>query len=901
MSQGIRNGALAVAVLVGMFGIGAAQAQGITQRSGTGATSAIPAIEDWSTRTRIQGKPLYPDEFEASGRLADMQALYTDPRYVAGVLRRVEGEGLRQAPSRAGGEATATSDRRRGHGSPGNPGSPGGTADAAIVRDWSNVLGGGNGGKAALGMYPAKYNFDIFAAPSCANDFVVYGTNAPGATDTLSTREQWTGTFSATNSTTGTITLGYGGGRSITLTASTTLNTGSNFLVASGTDDAVRNNKADNLVAAINRWTSTTGIVADRPGDTGQVRLTSLASGPQDFTVTQTGNGAGFTLFTQLTNGTGTPGQPTIIAYNQLYQGTCNGSWNQNGATKAPNVMWAYNTGTDYVVETSPVLSYFDNGRQVAFIQRFQNSLQLVLLKWRATNGTAALPVAPTLSASPTDYRNCIDNCYLRLPLDNDAPNNVGGGPTYSSPYVDYATDTLWVGDGNSRLHKFTGVFQGIPAEVTTGGFPVAVEATGGLALSPPVADETYVYVGSESGGPGVGDKVYRIPVAGGSVVASTKLGADDRAGVRSAMILDSALNKLYAFVFSSTGTATPGLCTHTTPTYIYCRAVFQFDTSNFSATPVKAQTGLGSITGESVALWMGAFDEAYYTKNGSGAMYICGGSLPRTQQTHLWKIPFTNGVMGTPVIGPQIGVDDNDIDTIIYNCSPPTVIKNGSNEYLYVSVSGAGPVFASAPGCGAAADTDPLSACMYMFNLSDLQTAVAEQWTFSFTGNQTTTGGTLNVNGTIFQASGTTTSCAAGAGTKTFRVDQGNADTDAANLRSCITSAAVSGFTVSGTGANVILTRTTTGNVADTMVQEGTNMNNFSETTASHIQGASVTDWTSASVPRAALQAPGGTGGIIVDNVTSPNNTTVGSQQIYFGQGGTTGNAVQASQSGLQ
>ena len=44
MSQGIRNGACAAAVLVGMFGIGSAQAQGITQRTGTGASSAIPAI-----------------------------------------------------------------------------------------------------------------------------------------------------------------------------------------------------------------------------------------------------------------------------------------------------------------------------------------------------------------------------------------------------------------------------------------------------------------------------------------------------------------------------------------------------------------------------------------------------------------------------------------------------------------------------------------------------------------------------------------------------------------------------------------------------------------------------------------------------------------------------------------
>ena len=40
--------------------------------------------------------------------------------------------------------------------------------------------------------------------------------------------------------------------------------------------------------------------------------------------------------------------------------------------------------------------------------------------------------------------------------------SNTGNGPTYSSPYVDYTNDLIWVGDGNSQLHKFTGVFQGM-------------------------------------------------------------------------------------------------------------------------------------------------------------------------------------------------------------------------------------------------------------------------------------------------------------------------------------------------------------------------------------------------------------------------------------------------------
>lgn len=50
---------------------------------------------------------------------------------------------------------------------------------AAVQRDWNVNLGGG---KVAFGMSPAKYGFDVTAAPSCANDFAVFGLDAAGVT-----------------------------------------------------------------------------------------------------------------------------------------------------------------------------------------------------------------------------------------------------------------------------------------------------------------------------------------------------------------------------------------------------------------------------------------------------------------------------------------------------------------------------------------------------------------------------------------------------------------------------------------------------------------------------------------------------------------------------------------------
>jgi len=45
--------------------------------------------------------------------------------------------------------------------------------------DWSIPLGSGI---VAPNMFPAKYSFDVNAAPSCANDYVVFGLNVAGAT-----------------------------------------------------------------------------------------------------------------------------------------------------------------------------------------------------------------------------------------------------------------------------------------------------------------------------------------------------------------------------------------------------------------------------------------------------------------------------------------------------------------------------------------------------------------------------------------------------------------------------------------------------------------------------------------------------------------------------------------------
>jgi hypothetical protein len=103
-----------------------------------------------------------------------------------------------------------------------------------------------------------------------------------------------------------------------------------------------------------------------------------------------------FLSLSDLAGGSGTPGQPTIFALNQLYADTTNGGC-QTPTQPVPATYWSYNTGDGAVADLSPVLSFWDNGAQVAFMQRSGGVSSLVLLKWSSSApGTLGLPTAPT-------------------------------------------------------------------------------------------------------------------------------------------------------------------------------------------------------------------------------------------------------------------------------------------------------------------------------------------------------------------------------------------------------------------------------------------------------------------------------------------------------------------------
>jgi hypothetical protein len=117
-----------------------------------------PRFRDWSTRHAI---------YSQTGTSAALEAARNDPRAIFR-WREAEQREFDQRQARSFREFPIRRQPRR---------FPLRTP-AGMQRDWSIYLGTAG---TANSMYPAKYTFDVTAAPSCANDFIVFPVNAVGS------------------------------------------------------------------------------------------------------------------------------------------------------------------------------------------------------------------------------------------------------------------------------------------------------------------------------------------------------------------------------------------------------------------------------------------------------------------------------------------------------------------------------------------------------------------------------------------------------------------------------------------------------------------------------------------------------------------------------------------------
>jgi hypothetical protein len=555
-----------------------------------------------------------------------------------------------------------------------SPGVLDGTPVPASVKapgDWGASLTAGV--TVGIGRFPAKFTFDVTAAPDCANDYVAFNTTALGAQATTAASQ--TATFpNANNIPAGTFTI-TNGATALVLTASTILNTGNNFLVVNNTAPGNTTN-ATSLAAKIAALGGTVGVTASAAAN--MVTITALINGIGGNSIRLTKSISNLQLTLGGATLAGGVGRANIVAFNNLYstQGSVGGLCLHDG----PSVDWAYYTGTvtgPGTAVTSVVLSL--DGSKVAFVENVGTQAYLRILKWKAGEGTGAgYPVEPTttLAAATTWTAGCPagNSCLRSIAFTNVTRD------TRSAPFYSFDTDTLYVGDIAGAVHKFTPVFAdgGAPAEVTTGGWPFFVHA--GFILTSPVYDgfSGNIFVGDSAGRLNfireVGSTVGACGVGSPPCIGSVNLTVGTGGAIVDAPIVDGTTG----MVFAVNGTETSA--NHGTITQANTALVGQF---------TGAIGGSGAIN-PAPAIYSGAFDNTYIASSKptiAGHMYVCGQDS--NNSPYVYQLSFTAATGVVSGVGTKLfpaGTGFTSGTAVATACSPVTEFYNPNGGGLGVA-----------------------------------------------------------------------------------------------------------------------------------------------------------------------------------------------------------------------
>ncbi len=370
----------------------------------------------------------------------------------------------------------------------------------------------------------------------------------------------------------------------LTLTASTTLNTGLDFETGTSSDT-----DATNLAAAINRNLSSTAldrIVAVAAGDA--VTVYALTPGSRvTLTDAETLNNFAWGTVTPGTNGA----QSNIVGLNQLYSG----SGTPLCGLADPEFIFSYASGVGPVA-TSPNISL--SGTEISYVENDPNigAILHVLTFGSGTteygagcatsdHGTtmptcATAPVIPgsTASSTATDFM-----LPLGLVAANATTATAGATDSFSSPFIDYSNDTTLVGDNNGYLYSISPTFTGTPA-YAGGNFPVHVSPSPVSVKPTRVTATTTVVTVTAANTLGLGELV----TIAGVAANGGRCSAADAAAINGTQTVASATGAEFTFDATiPTGTTGTG-CNVTNATVT--------PGSNYLSAPVVDVSGTGNI-----------------------------------------------------------------------------------------------------------------------------------------------------------------------------------------------------------------------------------------------------------------------------------------------------------------
>jgi len=350
--------------------------------------------------------------------------------------------------------------------------------------------------------------------------------------------------------------------------------------------------------------------------------------------------------------------QANIVAFNNLYTGTTSSSCPNGPQTppttdyKQPTFMWSYQVGTGGV-SLSPVLSLL--GTQVAFIESATDAM-FDVLTWVSGQGTSATaPAVPGTggsSATRLDYTNTtVAGCTANPSGDDN-----------SSPYVDYGSNSAYVGANNGELYRISGVFNGTPAVQ----YCVTVKA--GAALTSPVYDSVSnsVFVSD-------GHSVYAYTPGATGFTLVGSIAVADAAVAGNPIILSPVVDSTNGFV------------------YVFSAADATDAHSIVSQLNVNLTTQTTADIGLPATQFIldGDFDNAYFTNGpttGAGTLYACGTQANNGNKPSLYALSFAapNGLMNTaPAMADNRNI--NAAGTPNGSCSPLLDFFDGTTDRLFV------------------------------------------------------------------------------------------------------------------------------------------------------------------------------------------------------------------------
>ncbi|HKB99031.1 MAG TPA: hypothetical protein VKD23_09615, partial [Terriglobales bacterium] len=256
-------------------------------------------------------------------------------------------------------------------------------------------------------------------------------------------------------------------------------------------------------------------------------------------------------------------------------------------------------------------------------------------------------------------------------------PFSLTHNDSASSPYIDYGTDTAYVGSDNGLIYKITGVFKGTP---TLSGSPWPVSA-GTLHVTSPVLDSVLgkLMVGSSNG------NLYQIDTTSGTL-ATLSVGSGTSAGIVAPPIVD--ITNGTTFVVS----ANDGVSA----------ALVQADTSTMLELS-KGRIGLGAAGGATFNIHLPALSNNYYNDPSTGLIRLCGTG-PSTVIPFQYAFGFVGRLMNQdPSFVQQIPT--NPINSTVAQCTGWTEFFNpnigvGGTDFFFFGLTKDCTASGGAGGC---------------------------------------------------------------------------------------------------------------------------------------------------------------------------------------------------------